>query len=288
MPKPPVDPGYFDKVNYVIDSWTRGCEAPWFIYVETMGPAALKAFITLMTFGWDDVARGFFRPRGLRSQRHRRKGKKTGRLARFFPEIGEEIGKRLPGATEVKGRFYGHGEKALWLIDGVIQRGLFWWLIADVTIDFAFNWTSLLYESDFCKDDGLGRFANEPTEDNAAPGGMWTRVHYDRELYEFPPPSWAHSQGSTGGVECMITAAVELTRPSGDPLPTEIAVRVVDDNTGDVLMQNGPSPPNDPDDVVSLVAGLVKPGTTFFVQVWHNASAATISGGIVAGFEQEV
>ena len=103
MPVPP-DPDYFDKVNFVTDAWTQACEAPWYIYVSTLKPALLAAFITLLTFGWDDVLRGYARPPDRHSRRRsgkRGKGKRRG--VRGIPEMGEAMGRHLPGSTAVKG-----------------------------------------------------------------------------------------------------------------------------------------------------------------------------------------
>ncbi|KKL13405.1 hypothetical protein LCGC14_2526070, partial [marine sediment metagenome] len=79
-----------------------------------MKPALLAAFITLITFGWDDVLRGYFRPRGLYKRRTgKRKGKFVRRIPRF-PEIGNELGTHLPGASEVKGTKWSNLGKTLW------------------------------------------------------------------------------------------------------------------------------------------------------------------------------
>ena len=134
MPKPPGDPDYFDKVNYVIDAWARPCEAPWYVYINTLKPAALEAFITLISFGWGDVARGFARPPGLG---RRRTGKRKGKWRRAiprFPEIGNMIGNQIPGAKSMQGIKYGTVGRFLWRIDTTLQAGLFYWLVADVTI----------------------------------------------------------------------------------------------------------------------------------------------------------
>ena len=70
MPTHRIKRDFFEKTNFVIDSWAQPCEAPWYIYIETLWPALLEAFITLMLFGWDDVARGYFRPKQKRRRRH--------------------------------------------------------------------------------------------------------------------------------------------------------------------------------------------------------------------------
>src|SRR5690606_41018058 len=43
------------------------------------------------------------------------------------------------------------GVRALWFIDGVIQRLLWWWLVIDLTTDFLYEWTSLVNESIYCR-----------------------------------------------------------------------------------------------------------------------------------------
>ena len=158
MPRPPIDPDSFDKVNFVIDSWTTGCDAPWYIYIETMKPALLAAFITLITFGWDDVLRGYLRPRGLHPRRTgKRKGKWSRRVPRF-PELGDLIGSNIPGAEEVKGKRWSTPMKTLWRIDSAMQAIMFAWLVVEVAEDFAFEWTSLLYESYWCLPDPPGNY----------------------------------------------------------------------------------------------------------------------------------
>lgn len=129
--------------------------------MELAGPPAGEAAITMLTFGWDDVYRGYFRPRGLHRGRSARRTPRAagriGRLGRFFrnvPGIGDDpgdiIGRRLPGATKVKGRAIRAFEKVVWLIDNRLQRALFWWLVIDVVEEFWYDWTSLLMASEFC------------------------------------------------------------------------------------------------------------------------------------------
>lgn len=287
MPKPPGDPDAFDKVNYVINAWARPCDAPWYIYVSTLKPAALEAFITLMTFGWDDVARGYLRPRGLGGRRTGKRKGKWGRRVPRFPEIGELIGSNLPGAEAVKGARWNILGKALWRIDTAIQQALFWWLVADVTVDFAFNWTSVLYETRWCQASSLGRFSAHTTENNISPPNFWTRIHYDVQDYEFSPPSWSHVTGHTGANSCLVAATCTLDPGLGNPPPTEVTIRIALDVPRTPILQEGPAAPTFPDDVTTLVAGDVPPNTTFLVQVMHNGPPCRITAGIVTAMENQ-
>lgn len=285
MPKPPVPLGYFDKVNYVIDAWARPCEAPWYIYVETLWPALLKAFITLATFGWDDVARGYFRPRGLHV---RRTGKRKGKWRRAipaFPELGEEIGKRLPGADEVKGQRWSAFGKTLWRIDTVIQRALFWWLVADVTIDFAYNWTSLLYETVWCQASLMGRFSYQETEHHVIVGNRWSVVHYGTEDYEFSPPHWAHSQGGTGAAGAFVLASLTVKKEPGFPEPTIWGIGIVADRTEFFFAKAGPANAADSGGPALTIGANIPPNTAFQVKVWVDVPFARADGGVVVGYE---
>lgn len=149
-------PGIIDKVNAVLKYFENPCDAPWTIYFETALPALGEAIITVLSFGFDDVVRGALRPGGLRSGRHFRGRKGGGGLGRAIPEVGEMLGAMLPGAKAAKQRSVTQGVKNLWLLDGVIQRALWYWLVADVTATFAFEWTSAINESRFCQAQGVG------------------------------------------------------------------------------------------------------------------------------------
>lgn len=208
MATPPKNPDFFDKVNYVIDAWSCGCEAPWYIYVETMGPAALKAFITFSTFGWDDVLRGYWRPRGMGRGRHgRRRRPKHGRFRLHWPEWGEEIGKKLPGAEEVKGRHWGELGKNLWRIDSHAQLALFWWMVADIVNDFAFDWTSQLYEQHWCPENLDGMMAAHSDDFEGVNAGFFP-MHFLTVSYNRPPVVWVPPiHGFTGNLPCTVIAA---------------------------------------------------------------------------------
>jgi len=150
----PIIPETWNAVTLLVQNQ---CDAPWTVYFETALPALGEAAITLLTFGLDDVARGYFRPKGVRGGFHWRKirnvaGRAPNRFQRGVPEIGEEIGKRLPGAERVRNRVVSDGVRHLWRIDGVLQRGLWYWMVADVTGEFLINWSTGIIESEFCRD----------------------------------------------------------------------------------------------------------------------------------------
>jgi len=232
MPKPPKDGDYFDKVNYVIDAWSRPCDAPWYIYVNTLKPAALEAFITLISFGWGDVARGFARPPGTGS---RRTGKRKGKWRRAvprFPEIGNLLGKQIPGATSIQAIKYGTLGRFLWRIDTKIQGFLLAWLVIDVGVDFAFNWTSQLYQTRWCEASSKGRFSYQKGIDEIFAPGIWNRIAYTDEDYAFSPPFWNTDHGGSGPNGCTMGFGINFFPFFDDDPPTAYALRVRDLDTG--------------------------------------------------------
>lgn len=285
MPPPPVRPDSFDKVNFVIDSWVTGCDAPWYIYIETMKPAALEAFIVLITFGWADVLRGAFRPKGL----GRRSSKRKGRWARHrgrFPEVGNTLGKALPFAEQIEDFIkWGSNTKMLWRIDNAMQAGLFFWLVADVAEDFAFNWTSLLYESYWCQPDPPGRFSYSSPGLSPKSAGIWWKGNYAQLDYQHSPPSWSFRTGFSGPKGCSAAATNTWSKLEPYPAPINTGIRIYDLDNGKILALTA-QPEAGPDGTTTLVAKAdIQPNTRFGVAIYHEPSWCFVGDGIVMGVE---
>ena len=213
MPQPP---GIIDRVNYVIDFAQNPCDAPWAVYVETALPAALDLFIALATFGLDDIVRGYFRPKGLRSYRHGRRGRRAGRVFRGIPEPGELIARRLPGFERARGRRVSNGVKTLWLIDGVLQRGLWYWLLIDEFSEFFYNWTSMLNKTEFCQKANQGRALATKDQLTGAFRDNWLGFGVAAISYEQGPIQIANlsAQALSGVWQLVLAASVTNTGTS--------------------------------------------------------------------------
>ncbi len=285
MPTPPINPDSFDKVNYVIDAWATGCDAPWYIYIETMKPALMTAFITLITFGFDDVLRGFFRPKGLYKRRTgKRKGKWTKRIPRF-PEIGNTLGKQLPGSAEVRGTKWSVLGKTLWRMDGAMEAIRFFWLVAAVTEDFAFDWTSVLYESYWCLPDPEGNFSHQSGGLRAVTGGVWHVAIFSVEDYENAPPDWNHWLGMTGDNPATITAALQFTEVSGYGAPEVRSIRIADYANVTTYAETQGTEQDDQGGYGCVASGNVPPNTIFRVFIQHDRPWADYGDGVVLGRE---
>lgn len=285
MPRRFPDDEGFDKVNFIIDSWTTGCDAPWYIYIETMKPAALEAFIVILSFGWADVLRGFLRPKGLGRRTSKRKGRWNRRIPRF-PEVGNTIGKSLPFAEQLDDFVkWGNKTRFLWRIDNAMQAGLFFWLVADVAEDFVFNWTSLLYESYWCQPDPPGNFSYRTVGKSPDSGHVWQLAGFGTEDYENAPPEWLFSVGTSGPNGCMAAAALEIEKHPAFPAPTSFAVRIYSPVTGEVFGQTGPNDTRPDGSGSEPVSAQIPPNQSFRVRFWHDAPWALVGDGVVMAVE---
>jgi hypothetical protein len=240
------------KWNRVIDFASNPCDAPLSTWFQTFRPAAGKAVITLLSFGIDDVARGYFRPKGI-YPRGCLGRKRRGRSAVGIPELGEEIGKRLPAAEGIKSRSFGTVEKYLWLGDGIAQRVLFWLMVADIVTDFTYDWATGIYREGFCSTAARSNLQASKT----------TYQSQDTE-----PPKWV--LGNPGTVEYQRNAAffadyppqLFTTRPARATLAWTIqnnsgvagvvTLRLIGAEEGDVAEQ-----------VLAIAAGGTASGTVF-------------------------
>ena len=284
MPTPPRDVSYFDKVNYVINAWSRPCDAPWYIYVETLKPALLTAFITLITFGWDDVARGYLRPRGLGRRTGKRKGKFRSKVP-AFPELGEMIGEHLPGSDAAKGAKWSDGLKTMWRIDTIVQKFLFYWLVADVTIDLAYNFTSVLYETRWCSASDKGRFSFQTDGDRFAAGGVWWTAFISIEDYQFPEPSWNTRKGQCGPNGATIGFALNFEQWPGQPPWTSIVTELVHPITFTVLGKSGPTDADADGKATAIVSADLGPFGKFTVRMKSTGGPFIYKDGAITGME---
>lgn len=161
------------RLNTVTALWEFSCNAEntdkWIVLAETLLPAVGELWLGMVGFDWDDIARAFFRPTGLRFRYKMRDGKKKSKKTKLqkawnflFPEIGELVAAKLPLARFVKGRKVGNAQRWLWVVDGVAQRALYYWLLVDLGIDFAYNTSSSLIKNPRCWKSGSGWFQGGP------------------------------------------------------------------------------------------------------------------------------
>lgn len=146
MPYSPID-----RVNYIVDFVEDPCQAPWTVYVRCAVPPLGRVALILLDIDIWDIFRAYFRPAGLRSWSHARLIRKGKRFLPDIPDINEMIGRHLPGAKILRGRMFSQLQRYLWIIDGVVQRALWWWLVIDLVTGYLYSWGSLVNESWYCR-----------------------------------------------------------------------------------------------------------------------------------------
>lgn len=132
---PPAIPGFLDRVNFIVNYWWQGCEAPFKLFVQFAGPPAGQAIALLIGLDMGDIVKEFFRPAGLRSHRHGRKGARKRAFPPELPDPNEEIGKRLPGQKEFAGRPYGSPTFFVFEVTDVADRVAFNLAIVDIVTE---------------------------------------------------------------------------------------------------------------------------------------------------------
>lgn len=153
-----------DKANYVVKMWASPCALPWFVYAELALPAAAHTVIDYLGLGTLETIRelgkasyaGEFTPAGRFGKEGMGKrflgGASHGRHRRGrrgIPHDPDFMG----GEIEKKEGKIAKATKFLWRGLAPLERGLFWWFIAEEAADFAYNFTSLVYQCEECSGD---------------------------------------------------------------------------------------------------------------------------------------
>lgn len=132
-------PPWINKINFIANYFWQGCEAPFQLFVDFAGPPAGRAVALIIGLSMDDIVKEFFRPAGLRSHRHGRKGPPGRRRAPELPDPNNEVAKMLPFQGEVAGRPFGSPTR--WVFEGwdVMDRVAFNVAIVDVVSDTVYQ-----------------------------------------------------------------------------------------------------------------------------------------------------
>lgn len=238
-------PGILDRVNYIVNMWQNPCGASWLIYLETMWPAFLELIIALSLAGWDDVVRGYFRP-GKLTKRHRARGEKKRpgkwgqkwqKVRGWVPIIGEpagEIGKNIPGASNLRSRKITDGVRFLWIVDGILQRLMWWWMVIDAFSEFLYRWTTLLNRTEACQ-------ATQTAWATATDSQIYCNEISGWHAFYVAETHHANhgAKASYGGIQHPSPNATAVAganwKPANPEHPTSVQLKIVDADTGSAL-----------------------------------------------------
>lgn len=139
MAEPFYKPPWLDRIRFIGKYYISGCEAPWGIYAESALPAVKRTLLVFVDISIDQVIKEFFRPKGLRSRRHGRKGWKSRGRRGGIPDIDELVAKGLPGKDDYYNRRYGVGTAVFYVIDDVIDRVEWTVLLLEMVDDITYS-----------------------------------------------------------------------------------------------------------------------------------------------------
>ena len=135
----PESPNWLDKIKFITAYAWQGCEAPFSLYVEYSQAPAGRIALLLLTPDLGDIIQDFFKPAGLRSKRHGRKGRRSGAGGFGVPGIDEMIARRLPQVDELNYRKYGFGTAITYEILDTIDRVSWTIAVIEMSTDLVFE-----------------------------------------------------------------------------------------------------------------------------------------------------
>lgn len=210
-----VPPSWIDKVKFLWFYAINSCDTDLIIYLESSVSPAKNLVIELLSFGMDDVIRGAFKPKGLRSGRHGRKRNPKKPPRRGIPEIGEMIGSNLPGSDEYRSKKFTDGVKTLWKIDGAGQRALYYIMVVNLVTDFLYEWATGIIKHATSNCDGIGRCLYTGPSGGTAGNdwGPWqpaNLIYSEGSVEAVPAGVVVHS-----GVKAIVTASADMKMTGG-------------------------------------------------------------------------
>jgi len=221
----PIVGNAIGTLNAVTNFVEYGCYPHWTVWVDTFWRPAGRVVLQLFVFDLGDILRGYFRPTNLRGigsgtrmpmRGKKNKAGKTGRGNRkvAIPEIGNSVGKALPGSPFFQGRKVTGIERYLWILDGLSQRVLWYWLVAEITEDFVTEWTTAIMESEACRRPTTFYISAEKTGATAVFTGDWSRIIAWQTIERSGPGFWNGIGGALdipAGHQANIAAAVHVS-----------------------------------------------------------------------------
>ena len=159
--KPPIPEDIDDRVQFALHFLTDMCDAPITVYMDAFRDAFKEVVIAWYTIDLKNIMTSFLRPQNYiierRSRRHWGGGEKSKRPTSWEKvweasgiDPNEWLGEHLWGGDEVRARKVPPMAQWLWVIEGVIERLLFWFFVLDLVTQFVYRWSSSIVFSKYC------------------------------------------------------------------------------------------------------------------------------------------
>lgn len=159
--RPPVPDDTDERIQFVIHFLMDPCDAPITVYMEAFRDAFTQLVIAWYALDLKNIITAYLRPQNYvierRFLRHWGGGEKKKRPTSWEKvwqasgiDPNEWLGENLWGGDEVRARKVPPMAQWFWVIEGVIERLLFYFFVLDQVTRFAYSWTSSIVYSEYC------------------------------------------------------------------------------------------------------------------------------------------
>lgn len=185
----PPPPPWLTKINFLLHYTFNACEAPFSLYAEMAKEPAWRTAVFLSAFDLVDFVKEIFRPYGLRSKRHGRKGRRSGRRGGGIPDLSELAAERTRAREWFGDRRYGLGTRVFYVFTDIAERVTWNLMLVELSTDLAYDTIIGVINEDDSKCPNIRMLAMH--EENATVawfGPEWKPVnvpypHYERGIY---------------------------------------------------------------------------------------------------------
>lgn len=213
MPQPP---DWLSLVKFVTKYYISGCERPWSMYAEAATDTSKDIAMAFLSLSVTDIVKEFFRPKGLRSKRHGRKGSKSRGVTGGIPDPNEMVAKSVRADLGLEPPKYRLGNAVFYVVDDVFDRVTWTVALFEMASDLIYSTLLGVLEADnsFCPQIArLGRRCGFGVE--GGPGPEWEPLNMLQEKFKVGIIS---DNGFTCRVpegQFVATLGVKMRRSSG-------------------------------------------------------------------------
>lgn len=234
---PPV-PGFIDRVNFITSFFWQGCEAPFRLFCQFAQEPAGQAVAMLIGLDAGDIVKEFFRPAGLRSHRHGRKGPRGKKGLPELPDPNDAVAKRIPGQEAIAGRRWGSPTFYVFEFSDQLDRVAFNVAIIDVVTDTTYKGLLGILSVDPSNCPWVARGASHNENHPLLTGSnKWDALLMPIIDFEHGLTMTSYSANMTGSGRYLVTVEATILYPWGTW--ADVAIGIRDGFGGDILAESG-------------------------------------------------
>ena len=234
---PPI-PGFLDRLNFITAFFWQGCEAPFTLFCQFAKEPAGQAVAMIIGLDAGDIVKEFFRPAGLRSHRHGRKGPRGKKGPPELPDPNEEIGKRIPGREAIAGRKWGSPTFYAFEFSDQLDRVAFNVAIIDVVTDTVYEGLLGILSVDPSNCPWVARGMSHNVNHPLLTGSnKWDALLLPIIDYEHGLTMTSYSANTTGSGSYLVTLEATILYPWGTW--ADVAIGIRDGFAGENLTESG-------------------------------------------------